>query len=77
MDSGTLAGTHKLPEVDENLIFMDSKIIDCRKLMSKDEFVEKLFDDGGTSTALTTLCEDYELDFGTPVYWMHPYTDGL
>ena len=47
------------------------------KLMSKDEFVEKLFDDGGTFTALTNLCEDNEVDFGTPLYWMHPYTDGL
>lgn len=67
----------KLPEMDENLIFIDSKIIDFRKLMSKDEFVDKLFDEGGTFTALTDLCEEYELDFGTPLYWMHPYTDGL
>ena len=32
----------KLPEVDENLIFIDSKIIDCRKLLSMDEFIDKL-----------------------------------
>ena len=67
----------KLPEVDANLIFIDSKIIDCRKLMPKDTFIEKLFDEGGTFTALTDLCEENELDFGTPLYWMHPYTDGL
>lgn len=67
----------KLPEVDENLIFIDSRVIDCSKLMPKDEFVEKLFDDGGTFTVLTSLCEDNEVAFGTPLYWMHPYTDGL
>ena len=67
----------QLPEVDENLIFIDSRVIDCSKLMPKDEFVEKLFEDGGTFTALTTLCENNEVDFGTPLYWMHPYTDGL
>ena len=67
----------KLPEADKNLIFIDSRIIDCRKLMPMDEFVDKLFEDGGTFTALTALCEENELDFGTPLYWMHPYTDGL
>lgn len=67
----------QLPEADENLIFIDSRVIDCSKLMTMDEFVEKLFDDGGTFTAFTNLCEDNEMDFGTPLYWMHPYTDGL
>lgn len=66
-----------LPDVDENLVFIDSRMIDCSKLMTMEEFVEKLFDDGGSFTALTKLCEDNEIDFGTPLYWMHPYTDGL
>ena len=67
----------QLPEADENLIFIDSRVIDCSKLMTMAEFVEKLFEEGGTFTALTNLCEDNEVDFGTPLYWMHPYTDGL
>ena len=55
----------------------DSRVIDCSKLMTMEDFVEKLFEEGGTFTALTNLCEDNEVDFGTPLYWMHPYTDGL
>lgn len=31
----------QLPEADENLIFIDSRVIDCSKLMTMDEFVEK------------------------------------
>jgi len=67
----------QFPEADENLIFIDSRVIDCSKLMTMEDFVEKLFEEGGTFTALTNLCEDNEMDFGTPLYWMHPYTDGL
>lgn len=67
----------EFPEVDENLIFIDSRMIDCRKLIPMDEFVEKLFENGGNFTALTEICEDNEVDFGTPLYWMHPYKDGL
>lgn len=66
-----------LPEADEDLIFIDSRVIDCSKLMTKDDFVEALFEDGGTFTALTDLCERNQKSFGTPLYWMHPYTDGL
>ena len=67
----------QLPEVDENLIFIDSRVIDCNKLLPMEEFVDKLFSEGGSFTALTNLCEDNEMDFGTPLYWMHPYTDGV
>lgn len=66
-----------LPEADEDLIFIDSRVIDCGKLMAKDDFVEALFEDGGTFTALTNLCERNQKSFGTPLYWIHPYTDGL
>ena len=41
-----------------------------------EEFVKKLFDEGGTYTELTTLCEAYEYEYGTPLYWLHPFTDG-
>ena len=67
----------KLPEVDANMIFIDSRIIDSRKLMSMDEFIDKLFEEGGTYMELSTLCEVYEQEFGTPLYWMQPYTDRL
>ena len=45
--------------------------------MTKDDFVEALFEDGGTFTALTNLCERNQKSFGAPLYWMHPYPDGL
>ena len=44
--------------------------------MPKDEFIEKLFDEGGTFTDLASLCEANETAYGTPLYWMHPFTDG-
>lgn len=66
-----------LPETDEDLIFIDSRMIDCRELMAMEDFVKALFDNGGTFSALTSLCERNETSFGTPLYWMHPYSDGL
>ena len=65
-----------IPEPNRNLLYVDSKVIDCRELMPMKEFVEKLYDDGGTFTDLTNLCEAYEFQYGTPLYWLHPFTDG-
>lgn len=65
-----------IPEPDRNLLYIDSKVIDCRDLIPMKDFVEKLFDEGGTFTELTELCEAYEFQYGTPLYWMHPFTDG-
>ena len=65
-----------IPEPSRHLVYVDSKVIDCRDLMPKQEFVEKLFDGGGTFTDLTELCEQYELSYGTPLYWLHPFSDG-
>ena len=66
-----------LPETDEDLIFIDSRMIDCRELMTKDDFMEALFEGGGTFTALTRLYELNQINFGMPLYWMYPYADGL
>lgn len=65
-----------IPEANRNLIYIDSKVIDTNDLMPMAEFVNKLFDEGGTFTDLSNLCEDYEIEYGTPLYWMHPFTDG-
>ena len=65
-----------IPEPNRNLLYVDSKVIDCRDLMPMTEFVDKLFDGGGTFTDLTELCEEYEIEYGTPLYWLHPFTDG-
>ena len=67
----------RIPEISFNLLSVESRVIDCNQLMSKDEFVEKLFSQGGTFTDLAALCEVYEYTYGTPLYWMYPITDGI
>lgn len=62
----------ELPGINQNLIHIDSTTIDSSTLMSKDEFIEKLFDEGGTFTDQAFLCEANETAYGTPLYWMHP-----
>ena len=74
--AGNFPDNAMIPETNRNLIYVDSKVIDTNDLMPMDEFVEKLFDEGGTFTDLTNLCENYEIEYGTPLYWMHPFTDG-
>lgn len=66
----------ELPGENQDLIHIDSSIIDSSTLMSKEEFIEKLFNEGGTYTNLAALCEANETAYGTPLYWMHPFTDG-
>lgn len=65
-----------LPEPNRHLLYVDSAVVDCRELMPMEEFVRKLFEEGGTYTDLTSICEAYEFEYGTPLYWMHPFTDG-
>lgn len=67
----------QFPELEDNTVFVDSRMIDCCELTPMAEFEEALFSEGGTFTDLTKLCEENEAKFGTPLYWMHPYTDGL
>ena len=71
---GKFPAAPKLPDVNQDLIHIDSATIDSSTLMSKDEFLEKLFDEGGTFTDLASLCEANETAYGTPLYWMHPFT---
>lgn len=66
----------ELPGENQDLIHMDSNIIDSSTLMSKEEFIKKLFDESGTYTDLAALCEANEAAYGTPLYWLHPLTDG-
>ena len=66
----------ELPSVNQNLISIDSKVIDCRELIPMERFIDKLFEGWGTFSTLTEVCEEYESEYGTPLYWMHPFTDG-
>lgn len=66
----------KLPVAGPDLLYVDSCVIDCRKLLPMKEFVDALFEDGGTLTDFTKLCERNNSLFGTPLYWMYPITDG-
>ena len=66
----------ELPSVNQNLISIDSKVIDCRELIPMERFIDKLFEGWGMFSTLTEVCEEYESEYGTPLYWMHPFTDG-
>ena len=66
----------QLPAIDRNILYVDSKVIDCSELIPMNTFVEKLFEACGTFTDLTDLCEEYQAEYGTPLYWMYPFTDG-
>ena len=65
-----------LPEPNRHLLYVDYAVVDCRELMPMEEFVKRLFDEGGTYTELTSICEAYEFEYGTPLYSMHPFPDG-
>lgn len=66
----------KLPVAGSDLLYVDSKVVDCSKLMPTSKFVDTLFEEGGTLTDFTKLCEKNNSMFGTPLYWMYPITDG-
>ena len=66
----------ELPPINQDLICIDSRIIDCQELIPMADFIERMFESDGTFSRLTELCEEYESAYGTPLYWMHPYTDG-
>lgn len=66
----------QLPAIDRNILYVDSKVIDCSELIPMNTFVEKLFEACGTFTDLTDLCEECQAEYGTPLYWMYPFTDG-
>lgn len=66
----------KLPVAGPDLLYVDSTVVDCSKLMPMKEFINRLFDEGGTLTDFTKLCEKNNSLFGTPLYWVYPITDG-
>lgn len=66
----------KLPIAGPDLLYVDSTVVDCSKLMTMQDFTNKLFDEGGTLTDFTKLCEKNNSMFGTPLYWVYPITDG-
>lgn len=63
-------------ETNQNGVYIDCKIINLDALMPMSEFVDELFEEGGTFTDLANLCERYERTYGTPLYWAYPFTDG-
>lgn len=64
------------PAAGSDLLYVDGKVVDCTKLMPIKEFVDTLFEEGGTLTEFTKLCEQNHRIFGTPLYWVYPLTDG-
>ena len=65
-----------LLDTDQNLFVIGNLAIDCSKLWGKEEFVESLFDEGGTFTTMTDLCDRYVGEFGNELYWQFPVSDG-
>lgn len=73
---GTWNAIPKLPNPSSDVVFVDNKEIDCSKLMPAKDFLDALFDEGGTLTELIRLCGANETAFGNPLYWMYPIPDG-
>lgn len=73
---GHFSENFKPPAAGSDLLYVDGKVVDCSKLMSMKEFVDTLFEEGGTLTEFTKLCEQNHRMFGTPLYWVYPLTDG-
>lgn len=67
----------QLPPTNQKQLCIDSKLIDCDKLMTKDHFLEKLFADGGTYSALSELSQENFHKWSHPLYWTYPVSDGL
>lgn len=68
--------TLRLPDPDPGICFIDGMAVDLWTLWPKDEFIEKLFDAGGTVGALSELCDRYVNLHGNEFYWSYPITDG-
>lgn len=66
----------ELPELDGDLCFIDNIAVDLRALLPKDELLDSLFEDGGTVSALSGVCDRYVRLCGNELYWSYPITDG-
>lgn len=65
-----------LPEPDKEIIFIDGMAVDLRILWPKDEFIDMLFERGGTVGALSETCNRYVHLYRNELYWSYPITDG-
>ncbi len=75
--TGQFSSQVKIPELNQNLIHIDSKMVDCAKLISKDELIDRLFSAGGTYSALSDICQENFHKWQTPLYWTFPISDSL
>lgn len=74
--AGHFSESFQPPASGSDLLYVDTKVVDCSKLIPMKEFVDTLFEEGGTLTDFTRLCERNNRMFGTPLYWVYPLTDG-
>ncbi len=65
----------ELPPADADAIFLNGKVIHTQNLPSKVEFEKKLFDAGGTFTALADIYDQYGKQYGTDLYWHYPISN--
>lgn len=73
---GRFSPDAQIPAIDRSLIQVDSRVIDLEDLLPMEQFLEQMFNRGGTYSDLTEVCEAYEFKYGNPLYWLHPFTDG-
>ena len=57
-------------------ITINGRIISMDTLWPKDEFVELLFEAGGSEADLSDLCDRYVKQYGNQLYWPYPISDG-
>ncbi len=74
---GNFPNLEKVPPLNQNLIHIDSKLVDCSKLISKDELLDRLFADKGTYMTLSEICDENFHKWQTPLYWTYPISDSL
>ena len=74
---GHFENLEKIPDMEQTLIHIDSKLVDCSKLMSKDELLDRLFEDKGTYSTLAEICDENFHKWQTPLYWTYPISDLL
>lgn len=70
--------TQKMDQEEDRdtTVLVDGIKVDFKSLWPKDEFIERLFDAGGTIEDLDDLCSRYVSQYGCELYWAYPIPAG-
>ena len=64
--------TVKLPEMSQDVIYVEDCFVDTTKLISKDELMKYLEGTDGMGSDLDEFCQKNLLEYGTKLYWYCP-----